>query len=131
MSEYWVDDDHGCPIGGPFDLWRKNYFLFYGKPPEDTCKMYPALSVEVIKGIAIAAATHGAELDVVLDTYRDSGPIEQLTMAYEYFHEWRKHAPFMPDFFQDCPLRPARTSHETIDEFLEDNRRVHNIGGSE
>ena len=34
-SGYWIDGPQGCPIGGPFDLWRPNYFHANGEPPED------------------------------------------------------------------------------------------------
>jgi hypothetical protein len=43
MSEYWIGNS---PIGGPFDLWRKNYFIKNGKVPDDTWKMYPGLCIE-------------------------------------------------------------------------------------
>lgn len=40
MSKYWVEHEkHGCPIGGPFDLWRQNYFMANGQPPEDTTRL--------------------------------------------------------------------------------------------
>ena len=117
MSKYWGND---CPIGGPFDLWRKNYFLENGTPPDDTAKLYPELSVDTVAGIATAAVTDSATLAEVLEKYNNNGPEEQLTMAYTYFSEWRKRCPFMPDSMQDLPLRPARTSPEPFDEFWAD-----------
>jgi len=105
-NRYWVGD---CPIGGPFDLWRKNYFLANGIPPDDTGKMYPDLDAETIAAIATAAVIEKASLDNVLNTHKNGEPEEQVKKAYTYFVEWRKHAPFLPDAFQDLPLRPART----------------------
>ena len=129
-SEYWVDGPGGCPIGGPFDLWRQNYFLANGEPPEDTEKMYPALSAETVADLATATVTDGATLDEVLRRFGDRGPYEQLTMAHNYFEQWRKRVPFMPDSMQDMPLRPVRTSPEPLDEFLEDWQRIIHDNGS-
>ncbi|MFL6091098.1 MAG: hypothetical protein ACJ71Z_13270 [Aeromicrobium sp.] len=119
---YWVAGPGGCPIGGPFDLWRKNYFIANGEPPEDTVKMYPALSQRTVTGIAEATFTWEATLEDVLQRFTTDGPHDQLTMAYSYFHEWRKRAPFLPDSMQDIALRPARTEPEPLDGFMEDWR---------
>ena len=115
-SEYWINGPQGCPIGGPFDLWRQNYFFENGRPPADTAKMYPALSAETVADVATATVT----LEDVLGMFGSRGPREQLTAAYEYFVQWRKRVPFMPDSMQDPPLRPARTTPEPLDEFLMD-----------
>lgn len=119
MARYWVDGKGGCPIGGPFDLWRSNYYRENGEPPEDTTKMYPGLDAATIKEVAVAAVATDVTLDDVLNALGDRGPAEQLEMAYAYFREWRKRAPFMPDSWQDAPLRPARTSPEPLEESLE------------
>jgi len=124
MSKYWVGRIADCPIGGPFDLWRKNYYLENGRPPDDTVKMFPALSFKTVTGIATAAVVDNASLNEVFIKYGEYEPKKQLKMAYAYFSEWRKHAPFMPDSFQDIPLRPARTSPEPLDEFLDDWDKV-------
>jgi hypothetical protein len=124
MSKYWVGDD--CQIGGPFDLWRKNYFFANGRPPDDMVKMYPALNAETVADIA-KTSTVGATLEDVLHKFERHEPVDQLTMAYEYFSEWRKHAPFMPDFFQDVPLRPIGTSPEPLEEFWKDWCKHHKI----
>ena len=124
MSKYWVDGRGGCPIGGPFDLWRQNYFVANGEPPEDTAKMYPDLSAETLAAVAVAAVNDGATLDEVLTTFGDHGPHEQLTMAHTYFSEWRRSAPFMPDSVQDIPRRWSGTEPEPLEDFLEDWRRV-------
>lgn len=129
-NEYWVDGPGGCPIGGPFDLWRQNYFFANGEPPEDTAKMYPALSAETVADVATATVTDGATLDEVLRRFGDRGPHEELTMAHNYFEQWRKRAPFMPDSMQDMPLRPARTSPEPLDEFLQDRQGIIHDHGS-
>lgn len=121
-SGYWIDGPQGCPIGGPFDLWRPNYFHANGEPPEDTAKMYPSLAPETVKAVAVATVTHGAELSDVLAALGPHGPEIELTVAHRYFSQWRKRVPFMPDSMQDIPLRPARTSPEPLDEFLEDWR---------
>ena len=108
----------GCPIGGPFDLWRQNYFFAHGEPPEDTVKMYPVLSAEPVADVATATVTDGATLDEILRTFGDRAPHVQLMMAHNYFEQWRKRVPFMPDSLQDMALQPARTSPEPLDEFL-------------
>lgn len=120
MCEYWVGD---CPIAGPFDLWRKNYFLQNGVPPEDTAEMYPSLKSETVISVARAAVIENASLNEVLLKHEDCNSKEQVMKAYAYFCEWRKHAPFMPDSWQDAPLRPARTSPEPLEEFLDDWRK--------
>jgi hypothetical protein len=131
-SEYWVDGPGGCPVGGPFDLWRQNYFFANGEPPEDTATMYPALSAETVADVATATVTNGAALDEVFRRFGDRGSHEQLAMAHNYFEQWRKRVPFMPDSMQDMPLRPARTSPEPLDEFLEDwQRNIHHNGSSD
>jgi hypothetical protein len=123
VNKYWVGD---CPIGGPFDLWRKNYFIANGSPPDDTGKMYPALSTKSITTIAIATVLENATFDDVINKNVDIESEEQAKKAYAYFSEWRKHAPFLPDSMQDLPLRPARTSPEPIEEFLDDwNKLMH------
>ena len=56
MSKYWVEHEtYGCPIGGPFDLWRQNYFMAKSEPPEDTAKLYPGLRPETVTAVAVAA----------------------------------------------------------------------------
>lgn len=75
-----------------------------------------------MKALAVAAVTHGAELPDVLAAFGVHGPEAELTAAHRYFSQWRKRVPFMPDSMQDMPLRPARTSPEPLDEFLEDWR---------
>ena len=117
MSKYWVGE---CPIGGPFDLWRKDYFLANDIPPDDTVKMYPALCAETVASIATATVTENATLSEIISRYGNCESEEQLTMAYEYFSEWHKRCPFLPDSMQDLPLRSARTSPEPLDEFLDD-----------
>jgi len=124
-SGYWIDGPQGCPIGGPFDLWRPNYFHANGEPPDDTAKMYPSLSAQTVTDVAVAAVTHGATLDEVLTAFVDRGPQVELTVAHRYFSQWRRRAPFMPDSMQDLPQRPARTSPEPLEEFLEDWRKHH------
>ena len=124
MSKYWVGD---CPIGGPFDLWRKNYFLANSIPPDDTVKMYPALSAETFAGISTAAVTDNVSFDEVLRKYGDCESEEQVAMAYAYFRRWCKRALFLPDSLQDLPLRPARTSPEPFEEFWDDWKK-HNHG---
>ena len=121
-NKYWVGD---CPIGGPFDLWRKDYFLANGKPPDDTGKMYPALSDKTISAVATAAVIDNATLDDIISN-GDFESEEQVKKAYAYFVEWRKHAPFLSDDFQDLPLRPARTSPESLEEFLDDWNELNN-----
>ncbi|GAA3539259.1 hypothetical protein GCM10022263_28460 [Nocardioides daeguensis] len=121
-SGYWIDEPMGCPIGGPFDLWRPNYFHANGELPDDTARMYPSLGPETVKAVAVATVTHGAELSDVLTAFGDHGPEVELTVAHRYFSQWRKRVVFMPDSMQDIPLRPARTSPEPLDEFLEDWR---------
>ncbi|MCL2153722.1 MAG: hypothetical protein FWH57_12350 [Oscillospiraceae bacterium] len=49
--------------------------------------MYPALSSETVADIAVATVTGEATLDEVLRQFGGCGQIEQLTMAYTYFHE--------------------------------------------
>ncbi|MCL2152139.1 MAG: hypothetical protein FWH57_04140 [Oscillospiraceae bacterium] len=127
MSKYWSGK---CPIGDPFDLWRKNYFLANGKLPEDTEKMYPELSPEIVADIASIAVSGDSTLDEVLRKFGDCEAKEQLTMAFAYFNEWRKRAPFLPDSWQDIPLRPARTSPEPLEEFMDDWRE-HVLGEKE
>lgn len=129
-SGYWVDGPGGCPIGGPFELWRQNYFFANGEPPEDLATMYPALSAETVAGVATATVTDGATLEEVLRRFGDRSRHEQLTMAHNYFKEWRKRFPFMQDSMQALPLRPARTSREPLDEFLEDWQRIIHDNGS-
>ncbi len=121
-SGYWIDGPRGCPIGGPFDLWRPNYFSTNGEPPEDTAKLYPSLDPQSVKDVAVATVDDGATLDDVLAIFADRGPEVEWTVAHRYFSQWRKRVPFMPDFMQDIPLRPARTSPEPVEEFLEDWR---------
>ncbi|WP_072313389.1 hypothetical protein [Agrococcus sp. Marseille-P2731] len=120
MAQYWVDDVSGCPIGGPFDPWRPNYFRANGEPPEDTSKMYPGLSASTVSEVAIATVNDEDTLDDVLSDFGKRGPVEQLVMAHAYFSEWRKRAPFMPDSMQGIPLRPARTSAEPLEESVGD-----------
>lgn len=125
MSEYWVEHEkYGCPIGGPFDLWRQNYFMANGEPPEDTAKLYPDLSSETVTAVAVATINAGATLDHLLITFGDRGPSDQLTMAHTYFSEWRKSAPFMPDSMQDIPRRWEGTAPEPLEDFHDDWRRV-------
>lgn len=121
-SGYWIDGPQGCPIGGPFDLWRPNYFHANGEPPEDTAKLYPSLDRQTVKDVAVATVDDGATLSDVLATFADRGPEVELTVAHSYFSQWRKRVPFTPDSMQDMPLRPARTSPEPLEEFLEDWR---------
>lgn len=120
MPAYWVDGPAGCPIGGPFDLWRKNYFLANGEPPEDTGKMYPALGAGTVSEIAIATVPTAATLEEISSTFADRGSPEQVAMAYAYFREWRKRAPAMPEGGQDLPLRTPKTRPESISEILAD-----------
>jgi hypothetical protein len=115
----------GVPVGGPFDLWRPNYFHANGEPPDDTAKMYPSLSAQTVTDLAVATVRGGATLDDVLSAFADRGPRLELTVAHRYFSQWRRRAPFMPDSMQDLPQRPARTSPEPLEEFLEDWRRHH------
>jgi len=122
-SGYWIDGPQGCPIGGPFDLWRPNYFHTNGEPPEDTARMYPSLDPQTVKEVAVATVTNDASLDDVRATFGDRGPEVELIVAHRYFSQWRKRVPFMPDSMQDIPLRPARTSPEPLEEFLEDWRK--------
>lgn len=125
MSKYWVEPaKYGCPIGGPFDLWRQNYFMANGEPPEDTAKLYPDLSSETVTAVAVATINDGATLDHLLITFGDRGPSYQLTMAHTYFSEWRKSAPFMPDSMQDIPRRWEGTAPEPLEDFHDDWRRV-------
>lgn len=125
MSKYWVEHTkYGCPIGGPFDLWRQNYFMANGEPPEDTAKLYPDLSSETVTAVAVATINDGATLDHLLITFGDRGPSYQLTMAHTYFSEWRKSAPFMPDSMQDIPRRWEGTAPEPLEDFHDDWRRV-------
>lgn len=131
MSTYWPDGlPHGCPIGGPFDLWRQNYFMANGEPPEDTVKLYPDLGAETVTAVAVATVNDGATLDDLLDRFGDRGPVEQLTTAHAYFSQWRKSAPFMPDSMQDIPRRWTGTEPEPFDDFLDDLRRVTEGGDS-
>lgn len=44
MPKYWPGEDTHCPISGPFDLWRKNYFRKNGELPEDLKKLWQALT---------------------------------------------------------------------------------------
>lgn len=125
MSKYWVEHEtHGCPIGGPFDLWRQNYFMANSEPPEDTAKLYPGLRPETVTAVAVAIVNDGAMLHDLLARFGDQGPVEQLTMAHTYFSEWRKSAPFMPDSMQDIPRRWTGTEPEPLEDFLDDWRRV-------
>jgi len=121
-TDYWIDGPQGCPIGGPFDLWRPNYFHAKGAPPDDTAKMYPSLSAQTVTDVAVATVMHGSTLDEVLTAFADHGPQVELTVAHQYFSQWRKRVPFMPDSMQDIPLRPPRTSPEPLEGFLEDWR---------
>lgn len=120
---YWIDGPAGCPIGGPFDLWRQNYFFANGEPPEDTAQLYPSLSKQTVTDVAAATVTNGASLDEVLATFGDKGFTVELTLAHRYFSEWLRSAPFLPDSMQDLPRRPARTSPEPLEEILVDLRR--------
>ena len=130
MSKYWVEHEtYGCPIGGPFDLWRQNYFMADGGPPEDTAKLYPDLRPETVTAVAVATVNDGATLDDLLARFGGQGPLEQLTMAHSYFSEWRKSAPFMPDSMQDTPRRWTGTEPEPLEDSLGDWRRV--IGADE
>ena len=125
MSKYWVEHaKYGCPIGGPFDHWRQNYFMANGEPPEDTAKLYPDLSSETVTAVAVATINDGATLDHLLITFGDRGPSDQLTMAYTYFSEWRMSAPSMPDSMQDIPRRWEGTAPEPLEDFHDDWRRV-------
>ena len=125
MSKYWVEHaKYGCPIGGPFDLWRQNYFMANREPPEDTAKLYPGLSSETVTAVAVATINDGATLDHLLITFGDRGPSDQLTMAHTYFSDWRKSAPFMPDSMQDIPRRWEGTAPEPLEDFHDDWRRV-------
>lgn len=124
VSKYWVEGRSGCPIGGPFDLWRQNYFLAHGEPPEDTANMYPGLTTETVKAVAIATVSKSASLDEVLTDFGDEGPDEQLAMAHTYFMEWRKNVPFMPDNMQHIRRRNVGTEPEALGDFLEDWGRV-------
>ena len=125
MSKYWVEHaKYGCPIGGPFDLWRQNYFMANGEPPEDTAKLYPDLSSETVTAVAVATINDGATLDHLLITFGDRGPSDKLTMAHTYFSECRKSAPFMPDSMQDIPRRWEGTAPEPLEDFHDDWRRV-------
>ena len=119
MTGYWVEGASGCPIGGPFDLWRVHFFRENGVPPEDTVSMYPGLDGAVVEELAAATVPTDAPLDDVLAAFADCGPADQLEMAYAYFSEWRKRAPFMPEWAQDMPLRPARTSPEPFEQQVE------------
>lgn len=87
--------------------------------------MYPTLSASTVTDVAVATVTHGATLDDVLTVFADHGPQVELTVAHRYFSQWLKRAPFMPDSMQDISLRPARTSPEPLEEFLEDWRKHH------
>lgn len=87
--------------------------------------MYPSLSASTVTGVAVATVRHVATLDDVLTEFADHGPQVELTVAHRYFSEWRKRAPFVPDSMQDIPLRPARTSPEPLEEFLEDWQKHH------
>lgn len=125
MSKYWVEHvKYGCPIGGPFDLWRQNYFMANGEPPGDTAKLCPGLSSETVTAVAVATINATATLDHLLITFGDRGPSDQLTMAHTYFSEWRKSAPFMPDSMQDIPRRWEATAPEPLENFHDDWRRV-------
>lgn len=131
MTAYWIDGPAGCPVAAPFDLWRKNYFVANGTPPDDTQKMYPALTATTVTDVAVATVRDGATLDDVLRTFAGQGPDEQLSAAHRYFSRWIEHAPFMPDSWQDVPLRPARTSPEPLDEFMKNWRAVNpHFGGT-
>ena len=78
MSKYWVEHEtYGCPIGGPFDLWRQNYFMANSEPPEDTAKLYPGLRPETVTAVAVATVNDGATLDDLLARFGDQGPLEQ------------------------------------------------------
>lgn len=125
MSKYWVEHaKYGCPIGGPFDLWRQKHFMANGEPPEDTAKLYPDLSSETVTAVAVATINDGATLDHLLIIFGDRGPSDHLTMAHTYFSEWRKSAPFMPDSLQDIPRRWEGTAPEPLEDFHDDWRRV-------
>ena len=117
MTRYWVDGPAGCPIAGPFDLWRRGYFNEHGEPPEDTALMYPGLDHATVNALAVTAAQGTAVTDVLAQF---PGPPEQLTMAHAYFSEWRKPAPFLPDEMHGVPLRPERSTPEPIEEFWAD-----------
>lgn len=122
----WVDGPHGCPIGGPFDLWRKNYFVEKGVPPADSVKMWPGLVFETVSAIAAATVNENATLAEILARFSGTGPNDELEMAHDYFSQWRRRAPFMPESMQDLPLLPARTEPATVDETLADLERYSN-----
>lgn len=82
--------------------------------------MYPALSSETVAEIASATVLNNASLHDVLAIFHDRGPELELSLAHNYFSQWRKAAPFMPESMQNVPLRPARESPEPWDEFEED-----------
>ena len=120
MAGYWIDSARGCPIGGPFDLWRARYFRENGVPPEDSVRMYPGLGRPVVEAVAVATVSTDATLDDVLIAFEDRGPADELEMAYAYFCEWRKHSPFMPEWAQDIPLRSPRAAPESLEERPDD-----------
>lgn len=120
MRNYWVEHEtQGCPIGGPFDLWRQNHFMANDAPPEDTAKLYPGLSAETVTAVAVATVNDHATLGEVLAAFGDTGPSDQLTMAHAYFREWRKSAPFLPESMQDIPRRWSGTTPEPLKKFLD------------
>lgn len=82
--------------------------------------MYPALTHETLAELAVETVVNDASLDAVLRLLGDRCPSAQVFKAHAYFSEWRKRAPFMPESWQDVPLRPARTSAEPLEEFLSD-----------
>lgn len=125
-SRYWIDGEDSCPIGGPFDLWRRNYFREYGKPPEDTAKMYPSLSPETVDMLATLTVNQGRSLAQILDGFAKQGPELELTLAHNYFSQWRRKSPFMPESMQGLALRPARTTPESFEEILDDLRNHNN-----
>lgn len=119
-SRYWIDGRVSCPIGGPFDLWRWNHFRDYGKTPEDTVKMYPSLSPETVDILAVATVNERRSLAQVLVDFAEHGPELELRLAHNYFREWRRPSPFMPESMKGIPSRPARSTPEPLHEFLDD-----------
>ncbi|MFM9379174.1 hypothetical protein [Gordonia sp. VNK21] len=120
----YVDGPHGCPVGGPFDLWRKNYFIENGNPPSDSVKMWPGLTFETISAIATATFHENATRTEIVARFEGGGPADELKMAHAYFCQWRRRAPFMPDELQDLPPRPAMTRPYTPEEVNEDLQQI-------
>ena len=119
VGRYWVDGKSGCPVGGPFDLWRMYYFQDYGIVPADTEKMYPDLSRNEINEIATLATSKPQSDPTKLVERFPSAPIAQVQMAFEYFSQWNRDAPFMPDSMQGIKKLPKHTRPLTPEEVME------------